>query len=64
MSKDHHAPSLLDPAILLPAARDAFVPAAGAKGDPETLDRALDRLGAGMTLTADEEHALISGWKG
>jgi potassium-transporting ATPase ATP-binding subunit len=34
MSKDHHAPSLLDPAILLPAARDAFV-----KLDPRQLLR-------------------------
>ncbi len=34
MSKDHHAPGLLDPAILLPAARDAF-----AKLDPRQLVR-------------------------
>ncbi|UDF32172.1 UNVERIFIED_ORG: potassium-transporting ATPase subunit KdpB (plasmid) [Roseateles sp. XES5] len=34
MSKDHHAPSLLDPAILLPAARDAVV-----KLDPRKLVR-------------------------
>ncbi|MBO9629599.1 MAG: potassium-transporting ATPase subunit KdpB [Shinella sp.] len=34
MSKDHHAVSLLDPAILLPAARDAFV-----KLDPRQLVR-------------------------
>ncbi|EYR78683.1 MULTISPECIES: potassium-transporting ATPase subunit KdpB [unclassified Shinella] len=34
MSKDHHAPGLLDPAILLPAARDAFV-----KLDPRQLVR-------------------------
>lgn len=34
MSKVHHAPSLLDPAILLPAARDAFV-----KLDPRQLVR-------------------------
>ena len=34
MSKDHHAPSLLDPAILMPAARDAFV-----KLDPRQLVR-------------------------
>ncbi|WLR94925.1 potassium-transporting ATPase subunit KdpB [Shinella zoogloeoides] len=34
MSKDHHAQSLLDPAILLPAARDAFV-----KLDPRQLVR-------------------------
>jgi K+-transporting ATPase ATPase B chain len=34
MSKDHHAPGLLDPAIILPAARDAFV-----KLDPRQLLR-------------------------
>lgn len=42
--------------------RDAFVPASGATGDPGTLDRELDRLGAGMTLSPDEERALIESW--
>lgn len=51
--------SRLDPA----ASRDAFVPAAGAKGDPETLDRALDRLGAGMTMPPGEENALLHRWR-
>lgn len=44
------------------ADRDAFVPASGAAGDPEALDRALDRLGAGMTLSPAEERALIASW--
>lgn len=51
--------SRIDPA----ADRDAFVPASGAAGDPEALDRALDRLGAGMTLSPVEERALIANWR-
>jgi hypothetical protein len=39
------------------------VPAAGAGDD--ALDATLDRIGAGMMLTPDEESALIgSGWAG
>jgi hypothetical protein len=45
------------------ADRDAFVPASGAAGDPEALDRALDRLGAGMTLSPLEERTLIASWR-
>ena len=45
------------------ADRDAFVPASGAAGDPEALDRALDRLGAGMTLSPVEERTLIANWR-
>lgn len=47
----------------LPAANlgEGFVPAQGE--DSAALDGALDRLGAGMLLSADEERALIaSGW--
>lgn len=43
------------------AGGDGFVPAEGAAST--TLDAALDRLGVGMTLTPDEERALIaSNW--
>jgi anti-sigma factor RsiW len=43
----------------------AFVPAEGAGAGGGALDGALDRLGAGMLLSPDEERALIeSGWSG
>lgn len=54
--------SLSETAPVTSEPRQAFVPAGGA--DVGDLDAALDRIGAGMTLTPTEESALIRrGWE-